>query len=461
MSADAIEQRNHSVKTTLSILLLAALSAWGLSDTPSTPAWPGQPLSLGDALNLALQQNAAIQKAQRDLEASSGVAVQTRAIVVPKLRATSSYSAREQHGVEQFPINLPISIPNESWSAGVRLVQSIYEGGRMSSALRTAKLVREQAQARYDTVIADTVAAVRVAYADVLLAAETIEVQQASVKLLESELRDTRQRFDAGTVPRFNVLRAEVELANAKPRLIRAQNAFRIGKQNLAILLGFNVPKEFSENVPLQLADRLNYTAYPVELSAALQQALARRTELLALRRAEALQAEAVISAKAGYRPSIQLFAGYDAHSPSFSDDLGRGVDGVVAGGQLQWDLFDGMLTKGKVAEARAQLSKARLELEDTARRIELEVRTAYSTFIEAKEVLQSQEKVQEQAEEALRLANARASAGTGTQLDVLSAQTALTEARSTQAQALRDYAVAQARLERAIGQETTREERK
>ena len=85
-------------------------------------------------------------------------------------------------------------------------------------------------------------------------------------------------------------------------------------------------------------------------------------------------------------------------------------------------------------------------------RRIELEVRTAYSQFIEAKEVLESQQKVVEQADEALRLANARAEAGTGTQLDVLSAQTALTEARSTQAQALRDYAVARARLQRAIG---------
>jgi len=81
-----------------------------------------------------------------------------------------------------------------------------------------------------------------------------------------------------------------------------------------------------------------------------------------------------------------------------------------------------------------------------------LEVRGAYSNFIEAKEVLESQKKVVEQAEEALRLANARADAGTGTQLDVLSAQTALTEARSTQVQALRDYAVARARLERAVG---------
>jgi outer membrane protein TolC len=119
----------------------------------------------------------------------------------------------------------------------------------------------------------------------------------------------------------------------------------------------------------------------------------------------------------------------------------------------MSWDVFDGMLTKGKVDEAKAHLHKARLETDDTGRRIELEVRTAYSNFIEAREVLESQKKVQEQAEEALRLAMARAEAGSGTQLDVLNAQTSLTEARTTQIQALRDYSVARARLERAIGQ--------
>jgi len=87
-------------------------------------------------------------------------------------------------------------------------------------------------------------------------------------------------------------------------------------------------------------------------------------------------------------------------------------------------------------------------------RRAQFDVRTAYSGFNESREVLESQKKVQEQAEEALRLAIARYDAGTGTQLDVLNAQTSLTEARTTQIQALHDYMVARARLQRAIGQD-------
>jgi outer membrane protein TolC len=160
------------------------------------------------------------------------------------------------------------------------------------------------------------------------------------------------------------------------------------------------------------------------------------------------------VTARAGYKPSVQVFAGYGWRNSQFTTDLSHDVEGWNAGAQLSWNIFDGMLTRGKITQARALHEKSKTEIDDTGRRIELEVRTAYSFFVEAREVLESQKKVQEQAEEALRLARARADAGTGTQLDVLDAQTALTEARTTQVQALHDYTVARARLERAIGQE-------
>ena len=126
--------------------------------------------------------------------------------------------------------------------------------------------------------------------------------------------------------------------------------------------------------------------------------------------------------------------------------------NGWIAGVQLDLEPVRREPHQGKGHGGHRPLRAGGVELDDTGRRIELEVRTAYSNFIEADEVLKSQEKVLEEAEEALRLARARSEAGTGTQLDVLSAQTALTEARTTQIQALRDYSVARARLERAIG---------
>jgi len=159
-----------------------------------------------------------------------------------------------------------------------------------------------------------------------------------------------------------------------------------------------------------------------------------------------------VVSAKAGSKPNLQAFAGYGAQNSMFSSDLTDELHGWMTGVQLSWDIFDGGRTAGRVREAQARYELAGVELDDVGRRIELEVRTAYSVFTEADEVLKSQAKVLEQAEEALRLATARSDAGTSTQLDVLSAQTALTESRSTHVQALHDYTAARARLERSIG---------
>ena len=304
----------------------------------------------------------------------------------------------------------------------------------------------------YQTAVANTVLDVQVAYFNVLLAAQQITVQEASVGLLTSEVADTTRRYNAGTVPRFNVLRAEVELANARPKLIRARNSHRISKNNLVNQLGFSVPKEALEDIPLTLSGKLVAEPYKIDLPQAVGLALDRRTELESLRKVQALRKEEIVNAKATYRPSVQAFGGYDTHNSILSTDLSDAKYGWITGVQFSWSLFDGWRTKGKVVEARALYDRAGVDLDDAGRRIELEVRTAYSNFIEADEVLKSQEKVVEEAEEALRLSRARSEAGTGTQLDVLGAQTALTEARTTQILALHDYSVARARLERAIG---------
>jgi outer membrane protein TolC len=446
----------------LKIILALALAGFAAignataqdADTNSL-AWLTQPLSLMSALNTALQQNAAILKGKNDLEASYGIVVQTRAVALPQVQATGKYTDNEITTLQEPPIpGFSYPQPHQDWNAGVQIVQSIYEGGRMTAAVRAARLTKEQALAQYQTTIADALLATRVAYYDVLLAAQQITVHEASVNLLQKEREDQQRRYDAGTVPKFNVLRAEVAVANERPMLIQARNNHRIAKNNLVNLLGYNFPRETLEDIPLQLTDTLDAVPFEVNLPDAIQQALGKRTELVALRKGEELQQLNIVNAKSGYKPTVQVFAGYNWFNSSFSTDVGTELDGWNAGGQLTWNLFDGLLTHGKIIQARALHEKSKTELADQSRQIELEVRTAYSDFIEAKEVLDSQQTVQAEADEALREARARAGAGTGTQLEVLDAETALTQARTTQTQALHDYATARAKLERAIGED-------
>lgn len=420
------------------------------ADVPKTstpPEWLTRPMSLVDALDLALHQNGDILRGKSELQAQYGVVVQTRAVALPKLAASGLYEYSQE--VQTFP---GFQVPFHVWNANVQLTQTIYQGGQLTAAIRSAKLTKDQALLQYQTVIADSLLLVRIAYFDVLQAQEQVVVEEASVKLLTSELDDQKRRFEAGTVPQFNVLRADVELGNERPKLIQARNSLRVGKNNLVTLLGYNVPVDIWEDIPLQLTDKLDAEPYEIDLPKALTQALQKRTELASLRKTHELRKEGIVNAKAGYRPTVQIFGGYGIENSEFLTDPAQTVHGPYAGAQFSWNIFDGLLTQGKIKQANSLYEESRVDVDNETRNIELEVRTDYSNFIEARETLESQKKVQEEAEEALRLATARADAGTGTQLDVLSAQTSLTQARSTQVQALHDYDVARARLERAIG---------
>ncbi len=436
-------------------------------DSPTAPSAPrsstaidanqfSKPLSLVDALSIAELRNGSVLHARKAVEVENGVALQTRVVALPKVRATGGYQISDRGAQESFVPGFPK--PNEqSWNTGIHVIQPLYEGGRVRASLRSSRLIRELALRNFETVLADTIQAVRIAYADTLLAREQIGVQEASLKLLGKELEDTRRRFEAGTTPQFNVLRAETELGNARPRLIHARNASRIARQNLMNLLGQRIPNAVGEDIPLELSGNLNVVSVEVELSSSLVEAMENRSELAASRIAQRLRGEELNLAKAGSRPRVELFGGYGARSPQFDRNLGAALAGWQTGAQVSWDLWDGGMTRGKIQEAQAKREQADIAVDDLMRRVELEVRTAYSNFTETREVLTSQQRVTHTAEEALRLVNSRAEAGAAIQLDVLSAQTSLTEARTIFVQATRDYSVALTRLERACGRLVTR----
>jgi outer membrane protein len=446
--------------TVLAVLLFylgSGRNSFSQSTSTNVPVWMIRPLSVLDAMNLALQQNATILKAQNDLTASYGLVVQTRAVALPQLTASGQYKYTQPSAIETIPIP-GFDQANQNWNAGIQLVQTIYGGGKLIAAIKAARLTKEQALAQYQTILQDALLDTRTAYYDALLAQEQITVHEASVKLLQNERDDQQRRYKAGTVPEFNVLRADVQLANERPLLIQARNSFRIAKNNLSNALGYNLPTNIWEDIPIHFSDKLDAAPYQVDLPSAIARAIETRSELVALRKTEDLQKLNIVNARSGYKPQLQVFAGYTWYNAQYAFgvplELDQKFQGYNAGAQVSWDIFDGMLTRGKVVQARADYERSKNDLADETRQIELQVRTAYSDFVEANEVLDSQKTVQAEAEEALREARARFDAGTGTQLDVLDAETSLTQARATDVQALHDYDTARAKLERAIGED-------
>jgi outer membrane protein TolC len=423
----------------------ATIATNTLSATPST-------LTLTQCLDLALKQNPQILKAREEIRRTHGVILEARGPAWPQLTASGQYIRNDKRNIDLPPLlaGTPDNMLNP-WAASVEVSQVIYSGGRVGAAFRAAKLTDQIAALAFQRVVADTVLAVRRNFYQVLLNTQLVLVREESVKLLQRQLDDTRLRFDAGSVPRFNVLRAEVELANAKPPLIRAQNDLRLSRESLVKLLAIDSPhtQTFTK---ISFDGKLLHEHRACDLTASLDEALKQRPELAQADKQISLAGEAITNAEGGNKPQLSLFADYGIHDFAYGNDIDQTRNGWAVGARASWPLFDGMATRGRVAQARAQREQAIFDFADARRNIELEVRQAYADYLQSIELLEAQKKTVEQAEESLRLAEARFRAGSGTQLDVFSAQTALSETRSNEIQALYDYNVAIAKLDRVTG---------
>jgi outer membrane protein len=429
-------------------MLLFAARPIQATDTSAPPAT----LTLPDCISLALRQNPTILKAKEEIRRTQGVIIEARAPAVPQITASGTLEIIDKHAIDAFPGTTIFNNQEQPWIAQIQVSQLVYGGGRVNAALRAAKLSDQIAALGFQTAVANTILAVRSEFYQILLNQALVEVREQSVKLLDEQLHDAQSRFDAGTVPRFNVLRAEVELANAKPPLIHAQNDLRLSKESLVKLLAVDSSGRTNGFTSINFDGKLAYEHRDWRLETALQQALSRRPEVLQAERQIGVAKANVNLASSGYKPQASISGGYGLHDVTFGTEIDDTREGWEVGANVSWALFDGMLTRGKVTEARAQLQEANLDYADMRRQVELEVRQAYSDYLQTLELIEAQKKTVEEAQESLRLAEARFRAGTGTQLDVLSAQTALTEARSNEVQALHDYNVAIATLERVTG---------
>ena len=411
-------------------------------------------LTLEAAVSLALKQNPDVLKAIHEIERTRGQVIEVRAQALPTLQAAGNYSqyAPELVGSGSAATGsstVATGSQEKSWRITLQVQQIIYSGGKVGAALKIAELTQDTSHQMLRETVATVIANVRTQFYTALLNRELITVAEESIVLLTDQLRDQQNRFDAGTVPRFNVLQAEVELANARPDLIRAKNNFHISRLQLAKTLGLDTDDEPEVIGTLRMVPR------EVNLSRALIAARKNRAILKAQQNTVAGGEQQITVAKAGYKPSLTADVGYEFVNSRNSTDLAKMTNGWYLGVNGTWAIFDGFQTKGQVEQAKASLASAKVSLSDSVQQVELEVQKAYAQAKVSREVIASQIKVVEQADEALRLAKERLNAGAGTQLDVLNARVALTKARTTQKQALSDYNVALAEYDRATGADT------
>lgn len=428
------------------IIAACSLPAASLRAAPE-PQHPVPPnLDLKGAIGFAIENNFAIRQARERIRQQDGVVIEVSARQIPNVGATAAYQRNDTTISQSFPAS------DRSWLINLTVSQTLFAGGGVSSSIKSSKLAREAALLDLQSVINEALLQVRVAFFNVLLAREKITVQEQNLQLLQQQLKTTTDRFEAGTVSSFEKLRAEVAAANAKVPLITARNDFRLAIEGLRQTLGFATnAREELVKLPNFLGS-LEFVPVSFDLQASFDAAHANRPDLQRLAKLAAAREESVVAAKSNYYPSVSAFGGWQLRK-GVSNDFGDSKDGWLLGVQSQWNIFDGRMTAGRVAQARSALEQTRLTLSEAQLAAEVEVRRAFSSWQQATELADASKKVVGQAEEAVRLSNARYNAGTGTQLDVLAAQVDLTTARTNQIQAFYTYDVAVAALRKAMGQ--------
>ncbi len=431
----------------LSVLFSAAGAvAPTLNAAPDSQTPMPASLDLKTAVSFALDNNFAIREARERIRQQTGVEIQVRAREIPNVGVSGSYTGNAKEISSYSPQK------SNSWDISLQARQVLYAGGGVTASIKGARLTREAAELELEGIINQQLLSVRTQFYTVLLDKEKITVQEENVRLLEKQLQDAQSRFNAGSTSNFDVLRAQVALANGQPPLIQSRNDYRIAIEQLRQLLGFVSTGADVARIPefpgaLTVGDPLK-----IDLADALVAAHAKRPELQRLARVEEAGEQNIKAARAGTLPEFDLVGGYLWTRNPFSGAFNDNLHGWTAGVQAQWNIFDGRATAGRVAQARSQLEQAKLSLAETTLGVDVQVRQAHSSLIEAWELVEASAKTVDQAQEALRLATVRYGVGTATQLDVLTSQVALTEARLNQVQAYYGYNVALATMRQAMG---------
>ena len=455
--------------------------------------------TLEQAILTALQRNPTLLNAEQEIKRARGVIIQVRAQALPQINANANFQWTDPHltgarilgntstttsggtpsggtaasllegvpssqvGDVRAPLARPTATPGVanietsdiSYAISVTGTQLIFNGTTFNQ-IRGTFFQRDSAYFAFRNVLDSLIATVKTQFYQIIVNRELVKVNEENVRLLEAQLKDQQNRFEAGTVPRFNVLQADVQLHNQIPQLITAENNLRISKLQLAKTLGLDFQRRRGDSPPLDVIGDMPYIPRPIELADAIEMGKQRRPFLKQGRANVLNQLQQVRAAAGQYLPTITTTGGGEWVSDPINSswhDISKGWTALVQGSMPIWD--SGAIA-GQVIQQRALLSEAKITYDDDVRQVELEIQTAYSNLQQNEELVKSQEKNVELADEALRLAKARLDAGAGVQLDVLNATVQLLTAQSTRLQALFGYNSSLAEFDRATGAQST-----
>ena len=433
-------------------LLAAPPASHAQAPPPATPVMErvlGRALSLEEAVAIALETQPQIQARLYDYMAAAHRVDQAFAPLLPQLTGswtaarTQSASASDRtifgEATGRRVTSTTIRPFNEATEARITLSQVLFDFGKTFASTEAARRLAEVAQEDVELQRQLITLTVKESFININFARRLILVQEQAVERANLNLRSARGFFEVGTRPKSDVARAEVDVANARLDLIRARNAERLARVALNTAMGI------AADTPTEVQDILVYQPMTIDRAQLLGQALAQRPEY---KQARLSVSEAEARARRAFRdffPDISAAGSYGGARADFNEIWELRLE-------LQWSIFDGGNRLSRFRETKALIDAAQARVKATELDISREVEQAQLNVGEAQERIAAAQTAVASAQENFRLAQGRFDAGVGTILELTDAQLFLTQAQNTEAQALADYRIALARLERAIG---------
>ncbi|WP_371368272.1 hypothetical protein SRRS_19120 [Sporomusa rhizae] len=456
------------------ILLLVMILVFVMLFTSVQAAEPEpEKLTLADSISLALENNPSMKIAESAKEQALWRINQARShqgitLKYDYLRGrTNEAPSWYNNTTIPYPVSvIPVQVPKTptnpiglgfhqieypAWDTtyGVyrhqlQLVYPLYTGGKVENSIKMAEHGEEVADLTVDLTKQQLTAEATTAYFRVLQARNLADVANQAVEDLSAHLKIVQNHYDAGTVALSDVLQTEVRLANARNNLIKAQNAFKLTRYNLNKVIGLPLHNEAI------LTEEFQHEIFKPTVDECIAAALDKRPELAQVKLRVEVAYDHRKIAKSGNLPTVALLANktWQDTYPSTMKEKSY----WQAGAFVSFNVFDNGLTKSEIKQAENEITGAEQQVEQVKDKITLDVCQAYLNVQEASGRFENNKVAVNQSETDYKIMQERYENGVGTNLDVMDAELHMTQAKINYIQALYDYHIGRAQLERAMG---------
>ncbi|MEJ2697164.1 MAG: TolC family protein [Candidatus Sulfobium sp.] len=431
----------------LALLVLFAVPAIGVAQEDIIKK--GEQLNLQRCVEIALRKQPSIVAARNTVDVNRSRVGQAQSNYYPQISADASYKRVKPLTGAQRALTTGVDGTSPSsataafddYTGSLSVNQLIFDFWKTKNQVDIQKLNVGASRSDLENTAESVVFDVKQTYYGVLQAKRNRDVAEETVRQFQQHLEQAKGFYQVGTAAKYDVTKAEVDLSNSKLNLIKADNALKIARVNLNNAMGVPDAPEYG------IEDNLSYSKYQISFDEALERAYQNRPDLQSLIFQRKATEQSIDLAKKDYYPVLTGSASYTRQGQDFP--LQKGWN---AGVNLTFPIFSGFLTKNQVAEQKANLEVVRANEESLKQNILLDVQQGYLNLAQAAESITTAELTVKQATENLEIANGRYAAGVGNPIEVTDAEVSLTNAKTSYIQALYDYKVAVATIEKAMG---------